>query len=179
MNLINFLDFKPLENLRSEMKAPLVAPIFFHVFQNSIVTHKGDRIELESLNELTIHPDGTLLYDNKRVLLYIVDYSLTNIYDNPIISEFHISSCPTVQELITRGRHLRYFITSGDDELFLIDQMFESTNQITLVQKLSVCKHCLMFLNWSEYADKDNKIKQDIFNIFTASSFFEKYPKQL
>jgi hypothetical protein len=179
MKLIDFLDFKPLERLRSEMKAPLVKPICIHAFQNPIVTHKSDRIELESLDALTIHPDGTLLYDNKRVLLYIVDYSLTNIYENPIISEFHISSCPTVQELITRGRYLRYFVTSGDDERFVIDQRFESIDQYTEVKRLSVCKHCLMFLNWSEYADKDNKIKEHIFNIFTASSFFEKYPKHL
>jgi hypothetical protein len=179
MKLTNFLDFKPLESLRSEMKAPLVKPIFIHSFQNSIITHKGDRIELESLNELTIHPDGTLLYDNKRVLLYIVDYSLTNIYDSPIISEFHISSCPTVQELISRGRQLRYFITSGDDELFLIDQMFERTDQITLIQKLSVCKHCLAFLNWSQYADIDDMSKRNIFKSFTVLSFFEKFPKEL
>lgn len=179
MELTNFLDFNPLENLRSEMKAPLVKPIFIHAFQNPIITHKSDRIELKSLNELTIHPDGTLLYNNNRVLLYVVDYSLTNFYDSPIVSEFHISSCPTLQELITRGRQLRYFITSGDDELFLIDQMFESTNQITLVQKLSVCKHCLAFLNWSQYTDVDDIGKQNIVKSFTALSFFEKYPRQL
>ncbi len=179
MQLTNFLDFNPLESLRSEMKAPLVKPIFIHSFQNPIVTHKSDRIELESLDALTIHPDGTLLCDNQRVLLYIVDYSLTNIYDSPIISEFHISSCPTLQELITRGRQLRYFVTSGDDELFFIDQLFERTNQITLVQKLSVCKHCLTFLNWSQYAEEDEINKHDIFKSFTALSFFEKYPKEL
>ena len=179
MELTDFLDFKPLENLRSEMRAPLVKPIFIHPFQNPIITHKSDRIELKSLNELTIHPDGTLLYHNNRVLLYIVDYSLTTMYDSPIVSEFHISSCPTVQELITRGRQLKYFITSGDDELFLVDQMFESANQITLIQKLSVCKQCLVFLNWSKYADENSTIKQNIFDRFTVFSFFKKYPKEL
>jgi hypothetical protein len=179
MKLTDFLNFQPFEDLRNQMKAPLVKPIFSHSFQNSIITQRSDRIELESLNELTIHPDGTLLYNNNRVLLYIVDYSLTNIYDSPIVSEFHISSCPTLQELITRGRQLRYFVTSGDDELFLIDQMFESTNQITLVQKLSVCKHCLAFLNWSQYEDADEITKQNIFKSFTVLSFFENYPRKL
>lgn len=179
MKLINFLDFKPLESLRVEMKAPLVAPVLTHHFQNAIVTHRSDRIELASLNELTIHTDGTLLYNNSRVLLYIVDYSLTNIYDSPIVSEYHISSCQTVQELISRGRRLRYFITSSDDELFFVDQMFDNADHVTLVQKLSVCKHCLVFLNWSQYEDLDTAVKHDIFKSFTAHSFFEKYPREL
>lgn len=179
MKLTDFLDFKPLADLRSEMKAPLVKPIFIHSFQNPIITQSSDRIELESLNELTIHPDGTLLYNNSRVLLYIIDYSLTNFYDSPIVSEFHISSCQNVQELVTRGRQLRYFITSGDDELFLVDQMFESINQITLVQKLSVCKHCLAFLNWAQYGDTDEITKQNIFKSFSVLSFFEKYPREM
>jgi len=172
MNLINFLDFKPLEALRTEMKAPLVKPIFIHPFRNHSKPVKSDRIEIESLNDLTIHPDGTFIFNNARVILYIADYTLVHLNEIPIISEFHISSCSTLQELITRGRRLRYFITSADDEQFVVDSSYE-------VKKLTVCKNCLLFLNWSQYADVDQKRRKEICSTFTVSSFFEKYPRHL
>lgn len=172
MKLINFLDFKPLENLRTEMKAPLVKPIFIHPFHSHSKPVKSDRIEIESLDALTIHPDGTLIFDNTRIILYITDNTLLHLNEVPIISEFHISSCPTIQELVTRGRRLRYFVTAADDEQFVVDD----TNE---VKKLTVCKDCLLFLNWSQFADVDQKRKKEIVATFTVSSFFKKYPRHL
>jgi len=159
MQLINFLTFKPLEAVRREMKAPLVKPIFIHKLKSRYHTNGQflgeEELEIDSLDTLKIHLDGTLTYNDKRVLLYIVDLS-----DDPLPPVFHISSCHLLQELNTRGKIFKYYITSKEDGLFF-------------GEPLGVCKECLTFLNWSGYTQTNRRGQEKIAANFTSRSFFK------
>jgi HNH endonuclease len=181
MNLIDFLSFAPLEELRREMGASLVSPIS-EIIINGLDEHEiraigKEGIEIESLDILDFHDDKTLLYKNTRVMLYIRDWSFSNQSNKPTMPRFHICNCATIQKARESGRSARYVIATREDGIFIVNKTNSGIVQKGIEAKLDICKNCLSDLNWSGYTSGGNKV--EIFNHFEISDFFKKYPKSL
>jgi hypothetical protein len=181
MKLIDFLSFVPFEQLRSTMGASLVKPIgeiIIHGLDEHEIRVIGrEGLEIESLDVLTFHDDGTLVYKDTRVILYIRDLSFSSRYNNPAMPRFHVSNCRTLQDMTQRGRGARYVIATREDGIFIVNKTSDGVEEKGINAKLDICKNCLSTLNWSGYTSGGNK--SEIFSHFTISDFFKKYPKSL
>lgn len=181
MKLIDFLSFQPFEKLRQDMDAPLVDPISEIVINgldaNEIRAIGLEGIDINSLDVLDIDDNGTLVYKNTRVILYIRDWSYSSSSNNQSMPKFHVSNCRTLQDMRLRGRGARYVIATREDGVFIVNKITNGLVEKGIQAKLDVCKNCLADLNWSDYSSGGDKNK--IFNSFSLTDFFKKYPKSL
>jgi hypothetical protein len=102
MKLPDFYKFAPLNDLRARMGIP---PNVYGTLALTISAAKltpdeldrlyeGDGLEV-GLDEVNVHDDGTLIYKNTRVLLYIRD---VHPYQEQIdLPKFHVAHCPTLK----------------------------------------------------------------------------------
>lgn len=183
MKLIDFKTFKPLERLRQIMGAeyiPLTSNFNFIGLDKEIeklLESKGIDISIE---DLAYGKDQTIQYKNKRVILYIRDWTIYSDKHSESSPKFHISYCQTLQKMFATKRKNRYVIASRDDGLFLIHRI--ENNEIKKAEKvkLEVCSNCLHTIGWMGYHSQlSDSEKQEIKDRFTLENFFKFYPKNL
>jgi hypothetical protein len=174
MKLINFIEVESLNNLRDSMKAKLVEIIATTNGWDALEDKLGTTGIDVSIDEIKTLPNGTLVYKNRIVIVYIRDWNF-NSYSMP---KYHIANCSTLQEMRELNKINRYVVSNKDDGKFVVNKI--KNGVISSEESLDVCKNCLRHLNWNGYQDEYEYSKRNkIFNDFTLRVFFEKYTKLL
>jgi hypothetical protein len=126
MKLPDFYKFTPLNDLRARMGIPqnvygtlTVAISVAKLTPEELDRlYEGDGLEV-GLDEVSVHDDGTLVYKNTRVLLYIRD---VHAYQERIdLPKFHVAHCPTLKNMNEIGRSHRYLISARVDGTFRLN----------------------------------------------------------
>lgn len=179
--LINFLEDAVLNGLRFDMKARLVASYTGkrkYVFLDPKALEKlgTDGLEIGSLTEIKVEPDGTLSYKGKRVVIYIRD--VKQYKDDQSLPKYHLAFCSTLDTMRQHNRWHRYVVANRDDGTFIVNFVGDQTTSKPL--RLAVCQNCLAHIGWEGYYySMARDAKQNLVSQFTLARFFEKYPKDL
>jgi hypothetical protein len=133
VTLPDFIEFEPLNRLRQLMKAPLPDQFSSRYEMKRLTQDDLDRA-LEGVEGLTIHDikdvkvlsDGTLVYEDRRVLLYIRDRRASREYD-PLdnLPKFHVANCRTLKEMREHGQFEKYVISRRTDGKFKMNFIYE------------------------------------------------------
>jgi hypothetical protein len=168
LKLPNFLESKPLNDLRKALKADLST---FTGLPENVPTHSEleqlstGRLEV-SIDDVQILSDKTLSYKGRRILLHIRDMRSSSV-------KFHFAQCVTLDDMYSAGRYNRYVISEKMDGKFLV-RRGESDSQARY-EPLDVCKNCLLKVHWDGYVSHDNAKSMKIAQDFTVKKFFDKY----
>jgi hypothetical protein len=184
MKLPDFYKFGPLNDLRSRMGIPpnvygslTVAISAARLTPDELDRlYDGDGLEV-SIDEVKVHDDGTLIYKNARVLLYIRD---VHPYHEQIdLPKFHIAHCPTLKNMNELGRSHRYLISARIDGTFRLNVIRGDTMK-TENQPLNVCQNCLGTLEFNGFKNNLTRPERRVHvDVFTPVNFFEQYPRLL
>jgi hypothetical protein len=182
MTLPNFIEFEPFNRLRRLMNAPLPDNFSSGYVINPLTRSDLDKA-LEGIEGVTIEdighvqplPDGTLAYQDRRIILYIRD---NRVFAGKSIKlpKFHMANCSTLFQMWRRGRFGRYVISTRTDGRFRINIMDGSGNESSII-KLEVCKLCLEHLHYEGYRQGTRRRDKEIYNTFTLQEYFTAYPK--
>ena len=185
MKLPDFLQSPEFNRLREKMGGAKLGDFITNIDYTNTLTkeqleqlgNKGIDVSFEDLTFLT---DGTIALKDSRAILYIRDIS--NYNENKELPKFHISNCKTLQEMKSKGRQLRYVVTTRDDGLFNVITI-NGTSHSENEEILNVCKNCLSELNWPEFKHLDKTSKDTFVKEFIIKDFFnvfyKKYDKEL
>jgi hypothetical protein len=184
MKLPDFYKFAPLNDLRARMGIPQ------DVYGTLSVTisaarltpdelrrlYEGDGLEV-GFDEINVHDDGTLIYKNARVLLYIRD---VHAYQEQIdLPRFHVAHCPTLKNMNEIGRSHRYLISARVDGTFRLN-VFRGNKIKAEDASLSVCQNCLGTLEFNGFKNNLTRPERTLHvKAFTPANFFEQYPRLL
>ncbi|WP_147197128.1 HNH endonuclease [Pantoea sp. CCBC3-3-1] len=178
--LPDFLNWSPLNTLREKMGAPLtdnfvLAPISSK--SNIMDQLNAGGVEID-LDEISVHEDGTLLYQGYRGLLHIRDVS--SIAGDTRMPRFHLAYCQTLEKMQKNARFDRYVVaqtTSGEFKVNIIDREEVVSQQV----RLNVCQNCLDKIHWKGFSipGLSRMERQNRVDVFSLPEFFEKYPRDL
>lgn len=113
-----------------------------------------------------------IYYDGEKIILYIRDVAQYSNYE-PTEPKFHLAWCNTLKFMHKQGRYEKYVVSRDTSGIFTVNYI--SGNKIIRTDKknLHVCKHCLKMLNWENYKNVSDRIKNDIYENFSVEDFFE------
>jgi hypothetical protein len=186
MKLPDFSTDAQLNSLRERIRAPLRA------YKPAAATSGGLTIEeIESLaregleiplQDVSVLDDGTLIYKNRRVVLYIRDVKQYRQTEPDELSRFHVANCKKLEEMRANNRFERYVVATRDTGTFQINlkrynsPAFEKSDKV-----LKVCQFCLHKLNWQDFKGlgSDSSRKRSFVADFKLTKFFEAYPKNI
>lgn len=183
MKLPDFTLDSNLNDLRIRIGAPLreyrapKATNILSVEEIEALAREGLDI---SLDDIVILDDGTIVYKNRRVVLYIRDvkqYRKSDINDLP---RFHISNCDKLREMRANNRFERYVVATRDTGLFQINLKSYNSNAFRRSDEaLRVCQFCLSHLDWNHFKQtrNDRTRRRKVVDDFRLSDFFTVYPK--
>src|SRR6266481_242261 len=119
MMLPDFIEFEPFNRLRRLMNAPLPNEFSSGYTINRLTQDDLDRalegiegVTVDDISDVTVLPDGTLSYQNRRVLLYIRDKWA---FPGQRLPKFHLANCKKLEEMRAHGRLERYVISTRSD----------------------------------------------------------------
>ncbi|CAM8655967.1 HNH nuclease [Oxalobacteraceae bacterium] len=179
MQLKNFLDDNVLNSFRKAMGAPLSLfqiniqlppPVFKPRPSTKIVLPlPTEGLEVDS-GAISVYQDGTLVYNDKRVLVHIRDAT----HHEP---RFHFSNCITLVDMRSQGRFEKYVVSESTDGSFFIRIGAGPLRK----KKLSVCQNCLDHLSWRGFSrdSMPRSTRLSIVDGFSIKDFFAKYPNSL
>jgi hypothetical protein len=180
MNIPDFKNFEPFNNLRALMNASLIEgftlsdPSALSMADFEVMRTTGKDV---NLSELKVLNDGTLSYKNTRVLLHIRDIAIYgDREDRNTLPKFHISDCSTLKNMRENNRFNRYVISIRVDGKFTIN-FIKNNKEITEIKPLNVCMNCLELLSYKNFTN--NSEKRKIRDNFSIKEFFTLYPRTL
>jgi len=184
MKLPDFYKFAPLNDLRARMGIPqdVYGTLSIAISAAKLTPeeldrlYEGDGIEV-GLDEVDVLDDGTLIYKNTRVLLYIRD---VHPYQEQIdLPKYHIAHCPTLKNMNEIGRSHRYLISARIDGTFRLN-VFRGNKMKTETNSLNVCQNCLGTLEFNGFKNNLTRPERALHvNAFAPAIFFEQYPRLL
>ena len=130
---------------------------------------------------LKIACDGTLVYEDRRVAVYIRDqYNSSDSASEPeTLNKVHVADCPTLQHMRRQEKYdVRYVATTRIDGMFVVNFLgqFGSGDATKGVKcRLYVCKNCLRRLNYKNYNEIGPPERVEIKEFFNLGEFFEVY----
>ena len=177
--LPNFLKWSSMDTLRHKMNAPLTANFSLKPLQpDGSFAEKllSGGIEI-SLDEVNIHNDGTLICNNKRVLLHIRDIS--SIAGEVRMPKYHLANCQVLEKMRRNSRFGRYVVANRDTGEFQVNIIGGDKENLTV--KLNVCQSCLDRIHWHGFSvqgmtsdERGNRVVD-----FSLTEFFKDYPRDL
>jgi hypothetical protein len=185
MKLPDFSFDAHLNALRERLGAPLrhyeggKSSGVLTIQEIEILAREGLEIPLGDVNVLE---DGTLIYKNRRVVLYIRDVKQYRKAEPDELPRFHVSNCDKLQEMRANNRFERYVVATRDTGIFQIN--LKSYNSVAFEKSdktLRVCQLCLGKLNWEGFKQigSDRTRKRGLVNDFKLVRFFEVYPQNV
>lgn len=135
-------------------------------------TQRGIELK-EDLERLEINDDDTFSYEGNKVLLYIRDQYSPNKSDQEY--KYHICSCNIIQNMFDEGNKNRYVVTRNTSEEFYVCIVRNGEIVEESVKKMSVCKSCLMSMNYKGYGHHSSRESKVIYINFSLDEFFELY----
>jgi hypothetical protein len=129
-----------------------------------------------SIDDVVVLEDGTLIYKESRVLVYIRDVSQFQHW----VPRFHIADCDTLQQMKQRNAFGRYVVATRDDGSFVVNMIGKGGQVSRETKQLDVCQNCLHKLGFDGFSrDLSRQRRRMIVSEFTIRRFFEKFPKSL
>lgn len=184
MKLPDFYHFIPFHHIKEKMGIPKDT---YGTLEKTLKIESLTEAELEkltskdgleiSLNDLVVHDDGTLLYKNTRVILYIRDIPAYGAQKtNP---KYHLANCRTLKDMREQKRFERYVVSTRTNGEFNVNIIRSSHVQNETMQLL-VCQNCLTHLEFNKFSMNWAKnTRLEFVKNFNLDSFFEKYPVSL
>jgi hypothetical protein len=184
VKLPNFLSDPQFNELRRQMGATSLGDLTLERGSERLTIAELEKlvsggIDIQSLDEVRVLPDGTLAYKDRRVLLYIRDVSnygrrAAGTEDLP---KFHVSNCKTLREMRAKRRFNRYVVATRDDGKFQINLMQDRAAVRTSIEDLRVCQYCLGEIRYENFSyDLSSAVRKKIVSAFTVKRFFELWP---
>lgn len=174
--LPDFLNWSSLNALRQEMKAPLSISFSLTTLQpdSSLAEKLLSGIHEIDLNEVQVHNDGTLFYNNKRVLLHIRD-----ILPAAEMPKYHMTNCQSLDSMRKSRRFDRYVVANRDTGEFIVNII--SSGEKNLTVKLDVCQNCLDRIQWRGFSRQTMSSGERRRRVadFSLAEFFGEYPRDL
>ena len=171
MKLPDFLKFTPFNEIRTQMGANQLGDFSLDLNWDDISLEEvaqlqDEGIEVE-LGDIIFLKDSTIVFKNRRVLLYIRDWKL-----NKSSPKFHIFHCSTLEEMTNSGKFKRYVVSTRTDGVFLVNFINSGTEVLEKKEEnLDVCKNCLSSLNYNDYREN----KDEAFRTFDLNEFFARF----
>lgn len=179
--LPDFLSWPLLNSLREVMKAPLAKKFtrdsdFVLIDFPLIERLRSIGVDV-NFDEVHVEEDGTLNYNNQRVLLYIRD--VNTIGKNSNMPKYHLVYCRTLEAQIKNNRFDRYVVANNDTGDFQVN-VLGSHVQSQLV-RLNVCQNCLDKITWKSFnmLGMSRIVRERLVSEFVLADFFKKYPRDL
>ena len=173
------VDFSALQRCVEQMKAAHV-DFTLDIIQRPmepIDIALGEGLEI-SLDDIS-YERGFLSYQGRQVLLYIKDHGsrvAAALEDAKNARRFHVAECKTLQEMRTKKRFDRYFVTNDLGGEFEITGFDSFTNQkVSGKARLMVCKNCLKKLNYKGFMSGSDVPRDVIWKNFSIDEFFKQY----
>jgi HNH endonuclease. len=177
--LPDFLSWPSLDILRQKMNAPLTTNFSLKPMQSdSSFAEKllSGGIEI-NLDEVKVHNDGTLICNNKRVLLHIRDVSsIAGEYRMP---KYHLANCQVLETMRRNSRFGRYVVANRDTGEFQVNIM--GSDKVNQTVKLNVCQSCLDKIHWHGFSVQGMTGGERLKRVadFSLTDFFKDYPRDL
>jgi hypothetical protein len=134
-------------------------------------------IEIESTDEVQEFDDGTLIYKDRRVILFIRDHTVYT--GRSIDPKFHVANCDTLKQMRVHKRHARYVVAARMDGIFKLN-IIEGSRRKQELRKLNVCQNCMSMLNFDDFVmSMARPTRQALVDNFSIDRFFEIYPRNL
>ncbi len=121
-----------------------------------------------------------LSYEGRQILLYIKDHGTEKfraaLRNGSMGYRFHVADCKTLQDMRSRNRFDRYFVTndlSGRFEITGFDPDIRAP--LSGTAELRVCINCLKKLNYKGYVSGERNPKKTIWEPFRIDDFFQHY----
>lgn len=176
MRLPDFTEDKSLNDLRAAMNAALreYAPA---ALRNTITTEEIERLQTDGIEipieELRVLNDGTYVYKDRRVIVYIRDVAQYN--DAYTLPRFHLAVCNTLTKMMEEGRYQkRYVVATRDDGLFKIHKIRNEDIRKS-DERLDVCRNCLTELNYRGWLQLDKSRRDTRVKEFSLREFFDEF----
>lgn len=184
MKLPNFYHFIPFNRVKEKMGIPKDV---YGTLDRSLEIESLTEVELEkliskdgleiSLSDLVIHDDGTLLYKNTRVILYIRD--VANYGTQETSPKYHLANCRTLKDMREQHRFERYVVSARTDGEFNVN-IIRSNYVQNETMRLMVCQNCLALLKFNKFSfslARNNRL--NLVKNFKLDDFFAQYPISL
>jgi hypothetical protein len=182
MQLKDFIQDYRFNRLRESINAPLSfyklvfnlpKPVFKKRLPPAPPPLPEQGLDVEK-GSVTVHSDGTLLFNNRRVVVHIRD--IVSVGGKQHMPRFHLANCVTLVEMRSNGRFARYVVSDRDGGLFHIRKEGGPLRE----ERLSVCQNCLSKLSWDGfYSDMSRERRHAIVGNFSITKFFQRYPRSL
>jgi len=177
--LPDFLNWPLLDTLRQKMNAPLTANFSLKSMQsNGSFAEKllSGGIEI-NLDDVKVHNDGTLICNDKRVLLHIRDIS--SIAGDVRMPKYHLANCQVLEKMRKNSRFGRYVVANRDTGDFQVNIMGGDKESKTV--KLNVCQSCLDRIHWHGFSMQGMTSSERWSRVvdFSLTDFFKEYTRDL
>jgi len=168
MELPDFSSDAGLERLRREIGATEIVELRAPAWRD----WDGFGIDIADISEVQVEPDGTLSYEDRRVLVYIRDRNI----DRYALEGFryHVAECETLKGMRRNQRFSRYVVTTRTDGRFVVN-LFSNGEQEERLLEIPVCKNCLKSLDWKSYKGLSWNEKEACWKAFDPNEFLDKY----
>lgn len=140
-------------------------------------------LDVKSLDDVRVLPDGTLAYKDSRILLYIRDianYRGTGAGAAQVLPKFHFANCETLVMMRDAKRFGRYVVAARQDGRFEVHIIENNRVARSSAERLNVCQNCLDHIGYDGFnrnlsgETRSKKVKS-----FRLEEFFQKFPRVL
>jgi hypothetical protein len=188
MNLPDFLKATELIALRQRMGAAELGDITLVADTNRLTELELERLvsgglDVSSIDEVRVLPDGTLAYKDSRVLVYIRDvttYAVRSWDRRSKLPRFHLANCETLQQMRREKRYERYVVAARQDGRFEVNFIETDRSVRSSTERLHVCQNCLTFLAFDGFQmTMQRTVREARVASFKLEQFFQSYPRAL
>lgn len=188
MKLPDFLEWSTLTALRNQMGAHRLGDLRLTENPNRLTEAELDRLvhgglDVSSIDDVRVLPDGTLAYKDSRVLIYIRDvahYKGSRGDGVRNLPRFHLANCETLQQMRREKRYERYVVAAREDGLFEVNFIENNRPVRSSPESLRVCQNCLALLVFGGFKMHDPAaVRERKVSSFRLDKFFEVYARAL
>ena len=180
MELLDFTDFKPFNDLRARMGTDKLG--YFELFDPSIHLTGTERSDLEKVGvllkptQVKVLPDKTLALKNSRVLAYNPGENWYRSHRE--YPTFHVAMCSQLEEIRQQFPDTELLVTTRLSDDYDLVKIRPGGEVSVVSHGFVVCKHCLHALRYKDYDEFRNRRRgysQRVLSEFNLQEFYSLY----
>ena len=180
MELLDFTEFKPFNELREKMGTDRLG--YFELFDPEIHLTGEERSQLAGsgkllpLQDIKVLPDNTLAIKNSRVLAYIPSENWFR--DRREYPTYHLARCSELDEISREHPEQEFLATTKIAEDYDLMKLRAEGELSVVAHGFVVCKHCLhklRYKNFDEFRNRKRGYSQKVLNDFSLKEFYRLY----